>query len=312
MRLISFAHGFSVTGLRVVREVSRAGSFSAAAERLGYTQSAVSRQVALMERAARSALFERHARGVQLTAAGAVVVRRADAVLSELDRTDQELADLDTRPGGRLRVGAFSTALGALVPRAIAAFSAERPRVRILLREGTSADLLRRVGDGRLDMAVVTPPPEPPGGVKMTKLLDDPLLVAVARGSPLTTKTSVRSDELQEERWVAGSSEPDSPLLGAWTSSQESPEIAYVARDWTAKLGLVAAGLCVTVVPGLALPLLPPTIAVVRIDDPRAFRTTAVATPADALDGPGPDDLTEALHDAAAELAAEVRRGPRL
>src|SRR3954453_4822738 len=103
---------FSIVGLRVVREVGRRGSFSAAAERLGYTQSAVSRQVALMEQAAGRALFERHARGVRLSQAGAVVVRRAEAVLTELEaaRHDlDDLDDLDAQPPGRLRVGAFST-----------------------------------------------------------------------------------------------------------------------------------------------------------------------------------------------------------
>src|SRR5918999_1589381 len=107
----------SVVGLRVVREVARRGSLTAAAERLGYTQSAVSRQVALMERATGRPLFDRHARGVRLTEAGEIVLRRAEAVLAELEAAGQDLDDLRGRPSaGRLRVGAFSTAFGALVP----------------------------------------------------------------------------------------------------------------------------------------------------------------------------------------------------
>jgi DNA-binding transcriptional LysR family regulator len=302
---------FSVVGLRVVREVARRGSFSAAAEWLGYTQSAVSRQVALMEEGAGRALFERHARGVRLTDAGAVVVRRADAVLAELEATRQELDDLGARPPGRLRVGAFSTALGALVPSAIALFHLQQPRTQVLLGEGTSDRLLARVADGRLDLAVVTAPAVPSGGVDLVTLLEDPLLVSVARGHRLASQTSVAADELREERWVAGSRDTGSTLLGAWSDSAWEPDIAYVARDWTAKLGLVAAGLGVTVVPGLALPSLPGTVAVVRIDDSAAKRTTAVAAHVGGANDSRRQGFVEALHDATAELAGEIRRRVR-
>jgi DNA-binding transcriptional LysR family regulator len=300
----------SVAGLRVVRQVARRGSFSAAADDLGYTQSAVSRQVAAMEAAAGRALFERHARGVRLTDAGGVVVRRADAVLSELDGARQELDDLATPPPRRLRVGAFSTALAALVPRALAAFAGREARTRVVLHEGMSDRLLARVARGTLDLAVLTPPASAPAPapVELIALLDDPLLVAVGRDHRLAGSASVPADELRDEPWVAGSAEARSPLLGAWTASRWEPRIAYVARDWNAKLGLVAAGLAATIVPGLALPALPDAVAVVRIDHPQAHRTTALATRADQA---GDARLAEALHDAAAELAGEVRRRVR-
>jgi DNA-binding transcriptional LysR family regulator len=298
----------SLVGLRVVREVARRGSFSAAAELLGYTQSAVSRQVALMEQAAGRALFERHARGARLTEAGAIVIRRADAMLAELEATHQDLDDLGARPPSRLRVGAFSTALGALVPRALALFRLQQPRTKVLLREGTSEHLLARVADGRLDLAVVTPPAVASGGVELFTLLEDPLLVAVGRAHPLAARTRVPADDLQEERWVAGSTDARSTLLGAWSNSTWEPEIAYVARDWTAKLGLVAAGLGMTVVPGLALPSLPGTVAVVRIDHPAAKRTTAIAAHVARSSNPHWQSFSEALQDEAAQLAAEIRR----
>jgi DNA-binding transcriptional LysR family regulator len=298
----------SLAGLRVVREVARRGSLTAAAERLGYTQSAVSRQVALMERAAGHALFERHARGVRLTDAGDILIRRASAVLTQLEATYQDLEDLASRPRGRVRVGAFSTALGALVPRAIAAFASRRPATRVVLHEGISPNLTRRAADGRLDLAVVTPAAEMPKALAVTTLLEDPLLVAVSRGHPLAGRASVPADALRHERWVAGSTQASSTLLGAWTDSSWQPDIAYLARDWTAKLGLVASGLAITVVPGLAAPTLPPTLAVVRIDHPAATRTTAIVTRADAPPDPHRHAFGEALRDTAAELAADVRR----
>lgn len=296
---------FSLVGLRVVREVARRGSLTAAAERLGYTQSAISRQVALMEQAAGRALFERHARGARPTEAGDVLVRRADAVLAEIEATRQELEDVASRPSGRVRVGAFSTALGALVPRAIAAFAGGAPGTRVMLREGISPNLITRVADGRLDVAIVTAPAGVADGLEVTTLIDDPLLVAVSRGHQLAGRASVPADALRGERWVGAGGER-SPLLGAWSGSSWEPQVAYVARDWTAKLGLVAAGLGVTVVPGLAVPTLPPALSVVRIDHPAATRITAMVEPI--APDPHRHALGEALRDAAAELAAEVRR----
>jgi DNA-binding transcriptional LysR family regulator len=298
---------FTVLGLRVVREAARQGSFSMAAERLGYTQSAVSRQIALMEQAAGQALFERQARGVRLTEAGRTVVRRAEAVLGELHAIRQDLLDVGARPAGRLRVGSFSTAMAALVPRAIAAFTGREPRTRVPIREDASAGLLLSVVRGRLDIAVVTPPRQPPAGVELIPLLDDPLFVAVAPGHPLAGRASVTGARLRDERWITGSSQRDATLLGAWTDASWQPDIAFVARDWVAKLGLVSAGLGITVVPGLAVPAIPPTIAIVRIDHPAAVRATAVAHRDDIPHDHRRQMFIDALRDSAADLSAEVR-----
>jgi DNA-binding transcriptional LysR family regulator len=292
---------FTVVGLRVVREAGRHGSFSHAAERLGYTQSAVSRQIALMEQAAGQALFERQARGVRLTEAGRVVVRHAEVVLGELDAVQQQLQDIAARPAGRLRVGAFSTAMAVLVPHAIAALSRA---THVTLREGLSPGLAKAVARGRLDLAVVTGV-VPPEGVEVTPLLEDPLFVATSLGHPFAGQPSVTGAALRGQRWIAGSAEPGTTLLGAWAG--EEPEIAYVARDWVAKLGLVAAGLGVTVVPGLVVPALPPSVAVTRIDHPAAVRATAVACRPEHRAG---EAFVELLRDAAAELAVLVRRRP--
>jgi DNA-binding transcriptional LysR family regulator len=157
-------------------------------------------------------------------------------------------------------------------------------------------------------MAVITPPDDPPDGVIVTPLLDDPLLLAVHRAHALAGRPSVTVAELRRERWIAGSLDPGTPLLGAWTTAAWTPEIAFVAKDCTAKLGLVAARLGVTIVPGLAAPALPEDIAVVRIDDASATRATALAVAGDATGDARRQGFTEALRDAAAELAADLRR----
>ncbi|QIS15867.1 LysR family transcriptional regulator [Nocardia arthritidis] len=299
---------FTIAGLRVVREAAATGSFSTAAEHLGYTQSAVSRQIALMERAAGKPLFERQARGVRPTEAGRILVRHADAVLGELDTARQDLSDLESLAPVRIRVGGFSTAMSALLPRAIATLVARHPAARVPLREGLSPRLLTAVAAGRLDLAVVPTPAEIPDGVVVEHLLDDPLLVAVAPDHPLADQLGVTPDRLRDQRWIAGSADPGSTLLGAWYDPAQPPDIAFVARDWFAKLGLVAAGMGSTVVPGIAVPVLPSTVALVRIDHPDAVRRTAVVYRTTLRDDRVRRDLTEALRDAAAHLSALVRQ----
>ncbi|MFD8244865.1 LysR family transcriptional regulator [Nocardia sp. NPDC059691] len=297
---------FTVSGLRVVREAAACGSFSTAAENLGYTQSAVSRQIALMERAAGRALFERHARGVQPTEAGRIVLRHADVVLGELEQARHDIRHLTARPAGRLRVGAFSTAMAALVPGAISA--THDRQVRISLREGLSPRLLTAVSRGRLDLAVVTAPDPLPSGVEIEPLVDDPLVVVVPPTHPLAGATSATPDVLRDERWIAGSQEPSATLLGAWRDPDWEPDIAFVARDWFAKLGLVAAGLGITVVPGIAVPVLPPTVALLRIDHPAAVRRTVIAHRGDRGAADSRGAFAEALRDRAADLSAQVRQ----
>src|SRR3954451_7607495 len=114
----------NVTGLRVLREVAAQGLVTAAARTLGYTQSAVSRQVGALEAAAGTPLFDRTARGVRLTAPGESLLGRARTVLDELDAAQRELAGMAELATGRLGVGAFPTAMAALVPRALAGFQA--------------------------------------------------------------------------------------------------------------------------------------------------------------------------------------------
>ncbi|WP_067690665.1 LysR family transcriptional regulator [Nocardia jejuensis] len=286
---------FTVTGLRVVREAARAGSFSRAAERLGYTQSAVSRQVTLMEQVAGRPLFERLARGVRPTAAGNVVLRHAESVLESVDAARSELRELTGGTPARVRLGAFSTANAVLVPRAIAAAGHE-----VRLREGASAGLLGALGRGRLDLAVISGRTVVPDNVNTEVLLEDRLFLAVPRGHALASAGAVGPERLRRERWITGSEDPATSLVfGAWTAP---PKPAFVARDWVAKLGLVAAGLGITVVPGLLTPALSRAVAVVRIDHPAAVRPTLLATRA----GASAHAVADALRDAAAQLADEI------
>jgi DNA-binding transcriptional LysR family regulator len=299
----------TLVGLRVLREVAARGSFTAAAGALGYTQSAVSRQVAAMEAAAGAPLFRRASRGVRLTEAGRILLRHAGGVLDQLDAAQRELAGVRGAVTGRLRVGAFPTAVAALLPRALAAFGALQPGVDVSLREGTTPSQLRRLDSGTTDLAVVgTAPHGPPDDrrVAVEPLLDDPLLLAVSRDHALARRRVVDLDDLTRERWIAGSADASDTFHGAlrW-----EPRVAFVAREWTAKLGLVAAGLGVTLVPGLAATSVREDVALIRIRSAQpATRAVVLATRAGAEPAPHARAFADVLHHVAAELAVELQR----
>ncbi len=195
------AHGsLTLIGLRVVQEVAARGSFTAAADALGYTQSAVSRQVAAMERAAGAPLFERLPRGVRPSRAGAILLRHAGAVLTRVDAAMLELAGLEDRLEGRVAIGAFPSALAVLVPRAAAHLGREHPSVELSLSEGTTPTHLRRLRAGRLEVAVIARGPDLQydlDDLRADVVLEGGLLVAVAAEHRLARRGTVDVAELE-------------------------------------------------------------------------------------------------------------------
>src|SRR3989440_6151761 len=131
-----------VRRMRVPREVAAQRSFSAAAEKLGYTQSAVSQQIAALEREAGATLIERNPRGIRLTDAGEALVRHTEKILARLAEAEAELDAIAGLRGGRLRLATFPTAGATLVPRAIAEFSKRHPGVDLSLAEAEPDDSL--------------------------------------------------------------------------------------------------------------------------------------------------------------------------
>ncbi|MBE1876679.1 LysR family transcriptional regulator [Myceligenerans pegani] len=302
----------TVTALRVVHAVAGTGSFTAAAELLGYTQSAVSRQVAAAESATRAALFVRGARGVVPTPAGEAVARRAGTVLAEIDAVDRDLARLADRLAGRVTLGAFPTAMWALVPRAVAGLRGEHPGLRVELREASTPALLRQLRAGRIDVAVLAVGPDLPaydlGDLTTTHLVTGSGVLAVPRGHPFAGRASVRVEELATEDWVAGEGLRGDPQFGAWPTLPE-PRIAHRARDWHARLGLVAARLGITTIPELAVPGLPPDVVAVGVVDTAWQGRTAVAATR-AVPSPGKRAGTGAVTAALRRTALDLTRAP--
>jgi molybdate transport repressor ModE-like protein len=288
---------FSPTGLRVLREVAQVGSFTAAARALGYSQSAVSRQVAALEAVAGHRLFERSHDGVVLTPAGARLLPRAVRVLDELDAAVREATGPQAAVGP-VRLGAFATAVAGLVPKALASLPRD---LQVVLREGTTPALTRALRAGTLDLAVLarTPPfrpldtESPP--LELTTLSERELVVGVPATHPLAGAQAVEVERLEGQIWVASRSDAGDALLGVWPGLAERPNVRYVVRDWLAKLQIVAAGLAITTLAPIALDVLPDGIKVVAVrGEPRETRRVVLARRPGPLD-PAATRVADAL-----------------
>lgn len=271
----------TLVGLRVVHEVAALGSFTAAAEALGYTQSAVSRQVAAMESAAGTTLFERGARGVVPTPTGSVLVRHAAALLAGVELARHEMAGLTDQLAGRLAMGAFPTAASVLVPRALAVLAEKHPALVVRLREASSPAQLRQLRAGRIEVAVIAVGADLPqydlDGLRRDALLEGGRLsVAVPESHRLAAKGVLNVDDLAGEVWIAGEGADGDPQFGAWPTLVE-PRIGYVVREWPTRLGLVAAGLGISLFPGLAAASAPLGIRVIPVEDPSHLGRSTVA-----------------------------------
>ncbi|GIJ45247.1 LysR family transcriptional regulator [Virgisporangium aliadipatigenens] len=275
----------TLVGLRVVREVADTGSFTAAAEALGYTQSAISRQVAAMEAAAGTALFERFARGVRPTAAGAVLAAHAATVLGAVDTAERDLAGLRDRLAGRLRLGAFPAAGAVLVPRALARLRAAHPGLAVTIEEGATPALLSRLRSARLDVIVIGTgqglPDYDLGELRQHPLVTDDLRVAVPSTHRLSRKARVTPADLSAETWIVGRGARGEPQFGAWPTLAD-PRIGHTTRSWTTRLGMVAAGLGVALLPGIAADSVPRGVTAVRVHDPAWHGRTATVLTAQA------------------------------
>ncbi len=260
----------SLVGLRVVREVAEQGTFSAAATALGYTQSGVSRQVAAVERAAGTPVFERRRDGVRPTAAGRVILRRAAAALDEIDAADRELRGLPT-PTGTVRLGAFPSAGAVLLPRTLTLLRRTHPGITVRTRDGGSPALVRALRAGSIDLAVLgsTPPFRAPDtetpALVVEVLAERTLCVAVPATHPLADDDSVDITELAGQRWIGSRTSSAEPQLGVWPGLDGRPDIAHTTRDWLTKLQLVAAGCGLTTVPSTLAAAVPPGVRVLTV-----------------------------------------------
>jgi DNA-binding transcriptional LysR family regulator len=301
-----------VKRLRVLREVAAHGSFSAAADALAYTQSAVSQQIATLEREAGTVLVDRSARGVKLTDAGEALVRHADAVLARLADAEAELEAIAGLRGGRLRIVAFPTAGATLAPRAIAQFRARHPGVELTLVPGEPEEGIAALKAGDADIAMLIETGFETGhdeAIERTRLMEDPMYVVLPAGHPLAARRRVRMADLSEESWIVGSATstcPDSViLLRACQSAGFEPRITFNSDDYLAIQGFVAAGMGVSLIPDLALLALRDDVVVRSLQGRPPVRHVFAATLAGGFCSPAKEAMLGILGEVGDEFEAK-------
>jgi DNA-binding transcriptional LysR family regulator len=302
-----------VRRMRVLREVAVRGSFSAAAEALSFTQSAVSQQIAALEREAGATLVQRSARGVRLTEAGEAVVRHTEAIMARLAEAESELEAIAGLRGGRLRTAAFESAGATLMPLAIAAFRQQHPAVELSMSLSEPEDCVPLLRSGELDLGIVfeSAIQHADDGIERVHLIEDPMYLVLPRDHPLANRRRVRLADLAGEAWIGG--QPDCEcnrlISRACAVAGYEPRIAFETDDYTAVQGFVAAGVGVSLIAELGLTSVRDDIVIRDLGRDTPVRQIFAATLADGYRAPATQAMLEILRDVASRY--ESRR-PRL
>ncbi|MGW7354502.1 LysR family transcriptional regulator [Streptomyces sp. Z26] len=251
---------FDSRHIRTFDEVVRAGSYSAAARALGYTQPAITQQMKALERAVGTPLFIRVGRRMRLTEAGEALSRHAGVILDSIATAQQQMAALTGLRAGRVRMCAFPSAGATLVPEALARLAVEHPGVRVELQESEPPESLARVVRGECDITLAFTYPGlreqvPPELVEIP-LLEDQLTVLLPAGHPMAWRRAVRLEELAHERWIAGCLRCRSNFLHECAELGFAPDIVFTTDDNLVVQSLVAEGLGIAMMPGLVLSFL--------------------------------------------------------
>jgi DNA-binding transcriptional LysR family regulator len=291
--------------LRALRAVADHGTLAAAADSLHLTPSAVSQQLAALERDVQRSLLEPNGRTVRLTAAARVLLEHADALFAQLERLEGDLAAGDEATG-EIRVVGFPTALAGLLAPAARTLRAQAPAVTLRILELETpeavASLTRRDADLMLGMECSVAPQVGDARWHREDLIGDTLDAVLPVLHPLAGRASIGLEELAREEWVA-------PPVG-WSCDEVfhagchaagfSPRIAHRAGDWQATMGLVSAELGISLVPRLAQTTPPPGVVVIPLAGIPPKRHVFAACRAGAESGPAMRALLDAL-----ALAAE-------
>jgi DNA-binding transcriptional LysR family regulator len=303
-----------VRRMRVLREVAQRGSFSAAADSLAYTQSAVSQQIAALEREAGTRLVERNARGVRLTDAGRALVEHADAILARLADAEAELEAIAGLRGGRLRMAAFPSAGATIMPEAIARFRDRHPAVELSLEPADPEPAVVKLRAGEVDLVLdITGALRPAreDGIERLHLLDDPMYVALPTGHPLAHKRNLSLEELAEESWILGTtgSCPDASIfLHSCQLAGFDPHVTFNSDDYFAIQGFVAAGVGASFIPDLALITVRDDIVVRSLGPRPPARVVWAATLKDSFNSPARQAMLDILVEVGAEFAGNRRQ----
>ncbi len=302
---------WDIKKLRILRTLGELGTVTATAEALHMTPSAVSQQLTGLAKQLGVTLLQAHGRRVRLTDAAHLVLRHADAVFAQLERADAELLGYLRGEAGEVQVGAFSTAIPALVVPAVERLRRTHAGLVVRVREAEAAEAYELLSEGSVDLALSlaahAPTPRDPKFARFS-LLADPLDVALPAGHPLAAEPGLRLADLAGEPWIFGRSGPWSQITTTVCENAGFvPEQAHAAADWAAILAMVAAGMGVALVPRMAMR--PErggagvAVRVLHADQPRRHVVAAVRRGAE--DAPGMARVLAALRQVAAELSEQ-------
>jgi molybdate transport repressor ModE-like protein len=296
-----------VRRMRVLREVAAQGSFSAAAEALSFTQSAVSQHVAALERETGTQLVERGARGVRLTEAGSVLVRHADSIRARIECAEDELAALAGLRGGRLRLVSFQSGGATLAPRAVAIFHERHPDVELSMLEAEPEDAAVRLRAGEVDLALVYDHPAMSDqlgpDIELVHLLDDSYQVILPAAHALARRRRLALADLAQAPWIASTDACGCRQITESVCREAGfqPHVAFEADETLAAQALVAAGVGVTLLPRLALATTHPGVVARTLSDGPVRRILA-ARLAGAYASPASDAMLQTLREVAGDF----------
>lgn len=235
--------------LRVLAAVARTGSVTAAARELHYSQPSVSHHMARLETETGAQLIQRVGRGIRLTEAGQVLADRAAEILGRIDSASAELDTYVGLSAGRLRIAAYSSAVVALLPAVAAALERDHPGLRLEIVDTHPPEALELLRAGEVDAAIVfryDESADDPNGMRLQFLLDDPTYL-------LTLDNRPRVGQHRDDVWVGGCERCRLHLIELCEREGFEPAIAFSTDDMVAIQALVAAGMGVATIPGLAL-----------------------------------------------------------
>ncbi len=265
-----------VRRMQLLRAVVTSGSVTSAAGNLGYTPSAISQQLAVLEREAGTALLERVGRGVRPTAAGRLLTEHAEILSRNLSDAETALKELKAGRTGRLSVRYFATAGVALVPPSLARLRKDHPGVQIDLKLIDPEDPLPEVEAGNADVAIVLHPRlKTSSSLRLVHLLQDPLRAVLPRGHRLAAKRVLDLADLAEEPWISaeGQAGPCYEIIAdACAAAGFAPHVVVDAEDYATAQGFVAAGLGLALIPRLGLDTTHSGVIVRRVRKPEPVR----------------------------------------
>lgn len=289
--------------LRALRAVSTYGSVGGAADVLHVTTSAVSQQLAKLEREVGQKLVERNGRGVRLTDAAQVLVEHAREIIAQVERAQSDLEAHKGKAVGTVSVAAFPTAARGLLPSACAALQSSHPRLRVRGFETEPHLAVPQVARGEIDIAIVQDwfnvPLSIPKGLSKASLLDDVADVAMPSDDPLLDKGTLELDDLAGASWI---SPPEGAICRDWLlltmrRRDVEPVINHVANEYATQLAMVAAGLGYGVLPRLGRADVPPGVALVPVS-PSLTRHVYAIWRSEAARRPAIQAVVAALQDA--------------